>query len=354
MKVFEGTHQTFKTQGSDVEYDYYIAMDWSTTVVYVARMRASSHKPKVVRMRSDVRKIREYLASLRGRKILTFEETTGSHWLYVELRGSVDRIVVCDPYRNALLSHGPKTDRIDAEKLCHLLRAGLLHEVHHTLESDYWLRKLVHCYWSLVKSGVRALNQKSALYRAVGLRYKKEPLVTDNWVLNFVADYLDVTIAHYRYYKNCFIEQFHQLRRSRPVIGYLAGISGIGKVNAVTLYALVLDAGRFANKYHFWSYCGLVRHEKFSGGRSYGSRRGRYARLLKFIFRTAAMTAIGGHNDIREYYETLLAQGYAPKKAQHHISRYIATSCYAVMKHKVPYQPYQWRKHKQKQEHEHN
>ncbi|RME59301.1 IS110 family transposase, partial [Candidatus Parcubacteria bacterium] len=296
----------------------------------------------------------DYLTSLRGRKLLTFEETTGSHWLYVELRESVDRILVCDPYRNALLRQGPKTDKIDAAKLCHLLRAGLLHEVHHTLESDYWLRKLVRCYWSLVKSGVRVQNQKSALYRAVGLHYKKEPFVSDNWVLNFVADYLDETIVHYESYKKCFQQQFHRLRHSHPVIGYLAGISGIGKVNAVTLYALVLDARRFATKYHFWSYCGLVRHEKISGGRSYGNRRGRYASLLKFVFRTAAMTAIGGHNDIREYYETLLAQGYSPQKAQHHISRYIATSCYAVMKHKVAYQPYQWRKHRQKQDQEHN
>jgi hypothetical protein len=86
---------------------------------------------------------------------MIIEESTSSQWLYVELLDSVDRIIICDPYRNSLLAEGPKNDKIDARKLCLLLRSGLLKEVYHSLNEDYKIRKLVSAYEALVKSGVR-------------------------------------------------------------------------------------------------------------------------------------------------------------------------------------------------------
>ena len=64
---------------------------------------------------SDVNELKLYLGNLRGLKILTFEEGTAAQWLYTELVGTVDELVVCDPRRNRLLIEGPKTDKIDAE-----------------------------------------------------------------------------------------------------------------------------------------------------------------------------------------------------------------------------------------------
>lgn len=95
-------------------------------VMAVAHMTKRSKQPQVFERRSDLRELKEYLASLKGRKILALEETTTAQWLYLELVDHVDRIVICDPFRNRLLSDGPKTDKIDAGKLCQLLRAGLL------------------------------------------------------------------------------------------------------------------------------------------------------------------------------------------------------------------------------------
>lgn len=47
-----------------------------------------------------------------------------SHWLYIELCDAVDRLIICDPCRNRLLSDSPRTDKIDAGKLSFLLQAG--------------------------------------------------------------------------------------------------------------------------------------------------------------------------------------------------------------------------------------
>lgn len=61
---------------------------------------------------SDTRDIKNNLKSFVGRKILTFEETSTAQWLYAELRDYVDRIIVCDPFRNSILKVGAKNDKI--------------------------------------------------------------------------------------------------------------------------------------------------------------------------------------------------------------------------------------------------
>ena len=112
------------------EYHHFIAIDWSMKVMAIARFKPGWREPKVFERASDVSELKMMLMQLKGRKIVTFEETTSAHWLYVELYDFVDRIIICDPYRNRLLLDGPKTDKIDTGKLCYLLYAGLLKEVY--------------------------------------------------------------------------------------------------------------------------------------------------------------------------------------------------------------------------------
>ena len=127
----------------DKQYDHYIAVDWSIRNMAIARMTGKSNKISVVDVRSDVSELRLYLKSLRGSKALTLEETTTSQWLYTELKGDVERLIICDPVRNHLLSEGAKTDKIDASKLVQLLRANLLNEVYHSADCFLELRRLV-------------------------------------------------------------------------------------------------------------------------------------------------------------------------------------------------------------------
>jgi len=105
---------------------------------------------------------------LSGTKIVTIEETTTTQWLYAELVEYVDKIVICDPLRNRLLSEGPKTDKIDASKLVQLLKANLVKEVYHSTDTFLYLRRVISGYEDLIKSGVRLKNQRHALLRACG------------------------------------------------------------------------------------------------------------------------------------------------------------------------------------------
>lgn len=149
-------------------YDHYIAVDWSSRNMAIARMTGKTNKISVVDVASEVGELKVYLRNLRGSKVLTLEETTTSQWLYTELKGEVDRLVICDPVRNHLLSEGAKTDKIDASKRVQLLKSDLLKEVYHSLEEFLGLRRWVSGYEDVVRAGVRLKNQRYSLFRACG------------------------------------------------------------------------------------------------------------------------------------------------------------------------------------------
>src|ERR1017187_3010075 len=73
--------------------------------------------------------ILQFFAGVRGTLSVTFEEGTWSVWLYDLLSPHVDKLVVCNPRKNALLKDGNKSDRIDARKLAELLRGNQLKQV---------------------------------------------------------------------------------------------------------------------------------------------------------------------------------------------------------------------------------
>ena len=79
-------------------YNHYIALDWSQEIVAAASMSNAGTKVNICTIHPDIRLIKDYLGKHRGKKILTLEETTTSHWLYVELLDSVDKILVSCQY----------------------------------------------------------------------------------------------------------------------------------------------------------------------------------------------------------------------------------------------------------------
>lgn len=326
-------------------YDHYIAMDWSMKEVAIARMTGKSNKITVVEAPSDVTEVKVYLESLKGSKILAIEETTTAQWLYTEFKDRVKRIVICDPCRNRLLSEGPKTDKIDATKLVRLLRSDLLKEVYHSTDRFVQLRRLVSGYEDLVKGGVRLKNQRHALLRACGQQNQSEQMGLDKPLEQFVLKKLDHQIQVYEDEKDSYVDEFRKLSRRYPEINHQRSLPGLDYINAVKVVARVVSPQRFADKGHYLSYCGLVKLDKMSGGRSYGKKNPRYCRQLKSVYKTAALAAIGGNNPINEYYEYLIEKkGYPDYTARHAVSRRLAILSLGIFKSKSKYEPYR-RKH---------
>ena len=325
-------------------YDYYLGLDWSQEGYSLGVLKVGSNSPHIIKGSGGIEYLKEDLRKLKGRKIIAIEETTSAHWLFVELKDVVEKIVVCDPRRNRLLREGAKNDDIDAGKLSLLLKNGLLKETYHIYHIGFEIRKLVKSYYNFLKIIVQFKNQRSALYRGEGLKVDKKEVKLQNKILQFIDIKYINSIDWFETVKKEYLEKFNYYKKNIFEIKAMCDISGIGLVGSITIYSSIIDATRFSNKHKYWAYCGLAKHPKDSGGKSYGKRRGKYSSLLKGIYISAARIAIKGKNDIREYYEELLAKGMERHKAIIAVARYIATATWAIMKNKTKYVPYSWRK----------
>jgi len=333
MNMHKVSHRNLNSKdGMLLGFEHYVAVDWSKQTMAIAHLSPRSQHPKVFERDSHLVAFKEYLSSLRGRTVLVIEETTTAQWLYVELRDCVTRIIICDPYRNRLLSDGPKTDKVDAAKLCQLLRAGLLKEVYHTTDEIYQLRRFISAYEDLVKSGVRLKNQRHALYHGHS---------ESGGEATFILGHLDTAVGLYEATKKQYEERFEQLSARYRFARLLQDIKGIGVIGSLTILAIVVDARRFPRSSYYLVYCGLVHFRKQSGGRDYGKRKARYNHTLKRVYKLAAMSAISSvDNPLREYYDALRAQGVADYNARHALARYIARITYGILKTGTPYRPY--------------
>jgi len=323
-------------------YDHYIAIDWSNKNMAIARMTKKSNKITVIDVPSDVSELKFYLKKLNGTKMLAIEETTTTQWLYTELKDYVDRIFICDPTRNKLLNEGPKNDKIDARKLVHLLKAGLMKEVYHSNEKFLNLRRVVSGYEDLVKAGVRAKNQRYALLRACGKKgNEKKDFNLESRGDNFVLECLERQIEGYEKEKQAYEKEFERLAKKYPEIRHQKALPGIGVINAVKIVARVVTAYRFADKGHYLSYAGLVKLEKESGGRTYGKKNPRYCRQIKSVYKSGVIAAIGGNNPINDYYENLIQEkGCSEYIARHKACRRLAVLSFGVFKSGKKYKPY--------------
>jgi transposase len=326
----------------DIIYDHYIAIDWSAINMAIARMTKKSNKITAVDVPSDIKELQFYLKNLKGTKILSIEETTTSQWLYTELKEYVDEVLICDPYRNSLLSEGPKTDKIDATKLVQLLKAGLMKEVFHSTDKFIYLRRLVSGYEDLIKAGVRIKNQRYSLLRVCGKNgHEAKGFTLDSREDQFVLEGLDRQIQNYNTEKKSYTKEFQRLAKKYPEIRNQKAIPGIGLINAVKIVARIVTPFRFVDKGHYLSYAGLVKHEKISGGRSYGKKNPRFCRMMKSIYKSGVIAAIGGNNFIDDYYEYLIKEkNYPEYNARNKACRRLATISLGVFKSGKKYTPY--------------
>lgn len=327
---------------SEVVYDQYIAVDWSAKNMAIARMTKKSNKITAIDVPSDITELQVYLKNLKGTKILAVEETTTSQWLYTELKDYVNKIIICDPHRNRLLSEGPKTDKIDARKLVQLLKANLMKEVYHSADKFLYLRRVVSGYEDLVKSGVRLKNQKYSLLKACGKTGKERKGIKLSFSgEQYVLECLDRQIESYEKEKKGYENEFEKLARKYPEIRHQKSLPGIGVINAVKIVSRVVTPYRFADKGHYLSYAGLVKLEKISGGRSYGKKKPRYCRQLKSIYKSGLLAALCGNNPINNYYKHLiLEKDYPIHNARNKACRRLAILSLGVFRSGKKYQPY--------------
>ena len=147
----------------------YIGLDVHQATISVAVMDAAGKLLMECLLETKAATILEFIQGLHGTLSLTFEEGTSAAWLHDLLKPHVNRLVVCDARKAALLKDGNKSDRIDARKLAELLRTNQLKPVYHEEHGVRTLKELGRSYLTITKDVTRVMNRIKALYRSWGI-----------------------------------------------------------------------------------------------------------------------------------------------------------------------------------------
>src|SRR5438045_5708277 len=144
----------------------YIGMDVHQATISAAVMDAHGKLIMECLLETKASTIVEFMQGLQGTLSVTFEEGTSAAWLHDLLQPHVDRLVVCDPRKAALLKEGNKSDRIDARKLAEMLRTNQVKPIYHEEHGVRTLKELGRSYLTITQDVTRVMNRIKALYRS--------------------------------------------------------------------------------------------------------------------------------------------------------------------------------------------
>lgn len=327
----------------------YIGLDIHKEATAVAVRDAAGKLVMEAIVETKARTLIDLLDGLRGELYVTLEEGTWAAWLYDVLKPHVQKIVVCNPRRNALLKEGSKDDRVDARKLSELLRAGLLRAVYHGEHGLRTLQELARSYQVVSKDLIRVMNRIKALYRSWGIpctgtrvytrRHREQWLnkIQEAGVLRRAELFYQEVDALLALRRTVRRELLAESRRHQAV-DILRQIPFIGPLRAAQLVALMQTPHRFRSKRQLWTYSGLavVTHDsaqyRYVDGQLQRSKKPQQVRglnqnhnhAMKDIFKSAAMSSALHPGPFQDFYLGLLAKGMKPEMARLTLARKIA------------------------------
>ena len=322
----------------------YIGLDAHSSTCSFCVMDARGEVVDTVTLSTNGRLLVGYLRNITGKKKLTFEECELSGWLHEILKKEVDELIVCNPVENTAYKKA-KTDKLDAKKLADLLRGNYLQEVYHDGSNREKFRDLMSGYQDLVDDAVRIKNRYKSLFRKEGQRITGTALYSDENFLNglerkdfkFIGEHIYRQLSVMEESRLMYVKEIKKYCRHFKEIKYLKTLPGIADIQAAKIVAQVIDPVRFRDKYKFFSYCGLVRHQQISGDRVYGNKRIWGNRVLKCVYKMAAQSVLKGNSGLRKHYDYLRSKGTGHKNAKNAVSRKIAAISLVLWKNGEKY-----------------
>jgi transposase len=334
---------------------HYIAFDVHCQFTEVAVMTPSGRVTRRTRCGTTIPELVEVLESIRQPRRLTFEEGPMADWLYRNLLGRVEELLVCDPRRNQLIAkEGEKDDSIDAAKLAELYRGGYLKAVHHprSLQRSI-LKQHVGLYHDRVRQRVREANYLIAQLRRHGVVVNEaafsDPnhrpllltLLPKSMLLRSDLELLwrgyDVA-AEQEAQMRCSLTQ--QAQRHEPVRRFQQ-LPGYGWIRAATFYVYVDTPWRFPRKSALWKYAGIGLERRHSGNGPMKLRVVRRAnkRLKNVVLGAAGSAVLQADNPFAERYRSWTRKGgMSTPNARRSVARLQTATLWGMWKNGSEYQ----------------
>jgi len=299
----------------------------------------------------------EFLHGLRGELHVTLEEGSWAAWLHDVLEPHVQRLVICDPRKNALLRQGNQNDKIDARKLAELLRVGMLSPVYHGDNGLRTLRESARSYLTLTEDVTRVMNRIKAVYRSRGIACTGQKVYSaphrGAWLVQLRepglrrrAERLYQQLDQLQPLRLAARREMLQESRRQPANRWLKEIPYVGSIRAALLIAFMQTPHRFRSKRQLWAYAGLAvvvqssADHRFVNGELQRTRKNSTVRglndnrnpQLKNLFKSIALGASVRSGPWHDFYETLLHRGMKPALARVTLARKIAAITLTVWK----------------------
>jgi len=298
----------------------------------------------------DLEQLREFFSELPGQVHVAVEATVGWMWLTDELQAlGVDVHLTHQKKAKAISEARLKTDSVDAETLCQLLRTGFLPESYLAPPEVRDLRMALRYRMALVHMKIKVKNT----IHAILIRYNIQHTFSDlfgkqgrqflralelpavgqrclhGWLelLEFLEDQLKQAEATLR--EQC--DQDHQVQ-------LLTTIPGVGQLTAHLILAEIGDIANFRRPKKLVAYAGLAPRVRESGGRRYTGRTGGGRKYLKWGLVEATRTACWKDPWLATFYRRLKRRKGAGK-ATVAVARKLATIVWHILTEDRPYRP---------------
>ena len=202
-------------------------------------------------------------------------------WIYDFLKCHAADIKVAHPEMlKAITAAKKKNDQSDAEKICDLLRVGLLPECYIAPSELRELRRILRYRTHIIKTAVKMKNKISGLLMEVGVEYNKSKLHNSQYFYELLETIEDVpeSVTNMLQLSRSNLEIFNSIQKQlvrtlkkdpliRERVRRLMTIKGVGEVTALTWVLEIGEPERFNTIGQAVSYCGLCSAQKESAGK---------------------------------------------------------------------------------------
>jgi transposase len=258
-------------------------------------------------------------------------------------------------YVKAIHGGKNKNDRIDSEKLTHLLRSNLIPPAYVYPAAMRPLRALLrqrlYYVWSRAELLARVHSHQLAHNRAVARQtrrvrdpWEEQLLKAEDHPLRQIA--LKNDMAMIRHFDKQISDLEEELQRQTKQVAcrdyaLLQTVPGIGENLGLTILYEIGDIHRFKTVKDFLSYCRLVKGTVASAGKIKGLRGAKLGNpYLRWAFGEAAVIAKRDHFRIRPLAQQLEARlGGNKFKANTVIAIKLARAVYFILKNKTAFDP---------------
>jgi transposase len=332
---------------------YYIGLDvHKKSISYAIKTQAGEviAEGKVAATREA---LNTWAAAIEHPWVGALEATMFSGWIYDHLAPQAIELQVAHPAMLKAIACGKKkNDRLDASKICDLLRCDLLPRSYMAPPEIRELRRVLRYRNLLVGEAVRMKNKISGLLMEVGEPYDARRLHGRKYFHSYLDNLRDTpdSVLELLAITRGSVEMFDRLQNEllrkleahallRERVALLQSIRGVGQVTALSWALEIAEPGRFGSIGRVVSYCGLCSAQRQSAGKTQrGPLSKQRNKHLQRVLIEAAKLAPRWNPELREVYERELDRG-PRNRATLAVARKLVAYLWAVDRTRRPFVP---------------